>query len=159
MPGAHHLPLSRLVLQLSGELLAISARIVSRLWTARLGLNAVRVEVVLGFVFICLAGEPPPARADLCGRRSRRARAAPLRADGTDRQPLSIEHWDVDWKIAMDNYLESYHVPIGHPGLNRMFTPDYEDQTDCRRHRARHQLDARASLLALERAHVPGTDR
>ena len=28
----------------------------------------------------------------------------------------------------MDNYLESYHVPIGHPGLYRMFTPDYEDQ-------------------------------
>jgi phenylpropionate dioxygenase-like ring-hydroxylating dioxygenase large terminal subunit len=28
----------------------------------------------------------------------------------------------------MDNYLESYHVPIGHPGLFRMFTPDYEDQ-------------------------------
>ena len=27
----------------------------------------------------------------------------------------------------MDNYLESYHVPIGHPGLYRMFTPDYED--------------------------------
>jgi phenylpropionate dioxygenase-like ring-hydroxylating dioxygenase large terminal subunit len=28
----------------------------------------------------------------------------------------------------MDNYLESYHVPIGHPGLYRMFSPDYEDQ-------------------------------
>jgi phenylpropionate dioxygenase-like ring-hydroxylating dioxygenase large terminal subunit len=39
-----------------------------------------------------------------------------------------LEEWDVDWKIAMDNYLESYHVPIGHPGLNRLFTPDYEDQ-------------------------------
>ena len=44
----------------------------------------------------------------------------------------------------MDNYLESYHVPIGHPGLNRMFTPDYEDQQELPRHRARHQLDARA---------------
>jgi phenylpropionate dioxygenase-like ring-hydroxylating dioxygenase large terminal subunit len=43
-------------------------------------------------------------------------------------QPVYCEEWDVDWKIAMDNYLESYHVPIGHPGLNRMFTPDYEDQ-------------------------------
>jgi phenylpropionate dioxygenase-like ring-hydroxylating dioxygenase large terminal subunit len=43
-------------------------------------------------------------------------------------QPLFLEEWSVDWKIAMDNYLESYHVPIGHPGLNRMFRPDYEDQ-------------------------------
>ncbi len=37
--------------------------------------------------------------------------------------PISQEVWPVDWKIAMDNYLESYHVPIGHPGLFRMFTP------------------------------------
>jgi phenylpropionate dioxygenase-like ring-hydroxylating dioxygenase large terminal subunit len=46
-------------------------------------------------------------------------------------QPLgsfSFEAWEVDWKVAMDNYLESYHVPIGHPGLFRMFTPDYEEQ-------------------------------
>jgi len=42
--------------------------------------------------------------------------------------PITTDVWNVDWKIAMDNYLESYHVPIGHPGLYRMFTPDYEDQ-------------------------------
>ena len=42
--------------------------------------------------------------------------------------PITTDVWQVDWKIAMDNYLESYHVPIGHPGLYRMFTPDYEDQ-------------------------------
>ena len=42
--------------------------------------------------------------------------------------PITQETWNVDWKIAMDNYLESYHVPVGHPGLYRMFTPDYEDQ-------------------------------
>jgi phenylpropionate dioxygenase-like ring-hydroxylating dioxygenase large terminal subunit len=42
--------------------------------------------------------------------------------------PITSDIWEVDWKIAIDNYLESYHVPIGHPGLNRMFTPDYEDQ-------------------------------
>jgi len=42
--------------------------------------------------------------------------------------PITQETWNVDWKNAMDNYLESYHVPVGHPGLYRMFTPDYEDQ-------------------------------
>jgi phenylpropionate dioxygenase-like ring-hydroxylating dioxygenase large terminal subunit len=27
----------------------------------------------------------------------------------------------VDWKNLIDNYLEGYHVPTGHPGLQRMF--------------------------------------
>jgi phenylpropionate dioxygenase-like ring-hydroxylating dioxygenase large terminal subunit len=54
---------------------------------------------------------------------------APYRLDElVPTQPLYLDEWEVDWKIAMDNYLESYHVPIGHPGLNRLFTPDYEDQ-------------------------------
>ena len=26
----------------------------------------------------------------------------------------------VDWKNLMDNYLEGYHVPVGHPGLQRL---------------------------------------
>ena len=90
------------------------------------GLKAVNVEVMFGFVFVCLASNPPslkerwePFRAEL--EPYRFEEMVPL-------VPVSHEEWDVDWKVAMDNYLESYHVPIGHPGLNRMFTPDYEDQ-------------------------------
>ena len=91
------------------------------------GLETARVEVALGFVWVCLGGEapPPPSQtwAPLLDE------LAPYRfEDLVPTQPLSTEEWNVDWKIAMDNYLESYHVPIGHPGLNRMFTPDYEDQ-------------------------------
>ena len=58
----------------------------------------------------------------------------------------------------MDNYLESYHVPIGHPGLYRMFTPDYDDQASVARRRAGSELAARAALLSLVRAHVPKSD-
>ncbi|HYM44375.1 MAG TPA: aromatic ring-hydroxylating dioxygenase subunit alpha [Steroidobacteraceae bacterium] len=91
------------------------------------GLGTVRIDVALGFVWVCLGGEapPPPSQtwAPLLGE------LAPYRfEDLVPTQPLFTEEWSVDWKIAMDNYLESYHVPIGHPGLNRMFTPDYEDQ-------------------------------
>jgi phenylpropionate dioxygenase-like ring-hydroxylating dioxygenase large terminal subunit len=32
----------------------------------------------------------------------------------------------VDWKNVMDNYLEGYHVPVGHPGLYRLFGVGYE---------------------------------
>ncbi len=89
-------------------------------------LKPVRVEVMFGLVFVCLADDPPP----LAERwQPFLEELAPYRIE--EMQPLGpvgYEDWDVDWKVAMDNYLESYHVPIGHPGLNRMFTPDYDDQ-------------------------------
>jgi phenylpropionate dioxygenase-like ring-hydroxylating dioxygenase large terminal subunit len=93
---------------------------------AEFGLNPVRTEIMAGFVFVCLAGDPPPLR-DTWGIFL--DDFAPYRfEDLVPLTPIYHEHWDVDWKVAMDNYLESYHVPVGHPGLNRMFTPDYADQ-------------------------------
>jgi phenylpropionate dioxygenase-like ring-hydroxylating dioxygenase large terminal subunit len=90
------------------------------------GLRPVRVEVALSFVWICLAGDPPPI-ATVWGELA--DELAPYRLeDMVPLGPITQESWPVDWKIAMDNYLESYHVMIGHPGLYRMFTPDYEDQ-------------------------------
>lgn len=91
------------------------------------GLRAVRVDVALSFVWVCLAGDPPPV-AKTWGHLA--DELLPYRfQDMVPLSPITEESWPVDWKIAMDNYLESYHVPIGHPGLYRMFTPDYEDQT------------------------------
>ena len=89
-------------------------------------LRPVRVDTALGFVFVCLAGDPPPV-ADTWGKLAEEL--APYRLEEmVPLAPISTDVWNVDWKIAMDNYLESYHVPIGHPGLYRMFTPDYDDQ-------------------------------
>ncbi|MGO8971923.1 MAG: aromatic ring-hydroxylating oxygenase subunit alpha [Steroidobacteraceae bacterium] len=90
-------------------------------------LKTVRIDVAFGFVFVALRGDPPPVSqvwGSLANELSeyRVAEMVPL-------GPISYDTWNVDWKIAIDNYLESYHVPIGHPGLNRMFTPDYEDQS------------------------------
>ena len=36
----------------------------------------------------------------------------------------STQVWDANWKVAWDNYLENYHIPIGHPGLNRLLIED-----------------------------------
>jgi len=88
-----------------------------------LGLMAVKSEQFLGFVFVSVTGDPEPLAESW----------APFLADFApydfeSLQPLGAithEDWDVDWKVAMDNYLDSYHVPFGHPGLNRMFTADY----------------------------------
>ncbi|HEU4824888.1 MAG TPA: RHO alpha subunit C-terminal catalytic domain-containing protein, partial [Dongiaceae bacterium] len=30
------------------------------------------------------------------------------------------EEWACNWKVALDNYLDNYHVPFGHPGLHRL---------------------------------------
>jgi len=95
------------------------------------GLRAVRTDIAFGFVFVCLApdsefGVPPPV-SQTWGKLGEEL--APYRCEEmVPLGPISSDVWNVDWKIAMDNYLESYHVPIGHPGLYRMFTPDYDDQ-------------------------------
>jgi phenylpropionate dioxygenase-like ring-hydroxylating dioxygenase large terminal subunit len=90
------------------------------------GLKAVRVDIALSFVWVCLAGDPPPV-ATVWGQMADELLPYRLQ-DMVPLGPITQETWPVDWKLAMDNYLESYHVPIGHPGLFRMFTPDYEDQ-------------------------------
>src|ERR1700723_4232342 len=90
------------------------------------GLRPVRTDIAFGFVFVCLAGDPPPV-SKVWGSLAEELLPYRLEEMGPP-QPISQETWRVDWKIAMDNYLESYHVPIGHPGLFRMFTPDYDDQ-------------------------------
>ena len=90
------------------------------------GLRPLRVEIAFGFVFVCFAGDPPPP-SQSWGHLAERLSVYHME-EMVPLGPISHEVWPVDWKIAMDNYLESYHVPIGHPGLYRMFTPDYDDQ-------------------------------
>ena len=126
-PGAITCPYHGWSYRLSGELRAVTERdSFPGLERSEWGLKPVRTQVAFGFVFVCLEGEPPPVE-EVWGDLAREL--APYRiAEMQPLGPMYIEHWDCDWKIAMDNYLESYHVPIGHPGLFRMFSPDYEDQ-------------------------------
>jgi len=90
------------------------------------GLRPVRVETAFGFVFVCFSGDPPPP-SETFGHLAQRLSVYRIE-EMVPLGPITQEIWPVDWKVAMDNYLESYHVPTGHPGLYRMFTPDYQDQ-------------------------------
>ena len=95
------------------------------------GLRPVPTDIALGFVFICLARDASGALPTPVSKvwEPFAAELTPHRfEDMVPLSPIGSDVWNVDWKIAMDNYLESYHVPVGHPGLFRMFTPDYDDQ-------------------------------
>ena len=126
LPGAITCPYHGWSYRLNGDLIGMPVReSFPGLDRSQHGLKPVRMAIAFGFVFVNLGGDPPPLES-IWGS---------FLDDFTPHQfetmeplgPLYIEHWDVDWKVAMDNYLESYHVPIGHPGLFRMFTPDYDD--------------------------------
>jgi phenylpropionate dioxygenase-like ring-hydroxylating dioxygenase large terminal subunit len=89
------------------------------------GLIPVRLEIMAGLVFVCLQGDPP-LPSSMWG--DMLADFEPYQFEKMQPLfPMYTEEWDVDWKVAMDNYLESYHVPVGHPGLARMMVPDYKD--------------------------------
>jgi phenylpropionate dioxygenase-like ring-hydroxylating dioxygenase large terminal subunit len=169
-PGAITCPYHGWSYKLSGELLGMPNReTFPPLDKAALGLKPVRMQVFCGFVFVCLDGEMP-ALEEVWGEIGTEflahhfERMQPL-------APMYVEHWACDWKIAMDNYLESYHVPIGHPGLFRMLTPDFDDQS-CTEHgvaRGASWLRERPSPKWTERmyqkmiagvsAHLPEADR
>ncbi|MGR3483756.1 MAG: aromatic ring-hydroxylating oxygenase subunit alpha [Paracoccaceae bacterium] len=82
-----------------------------------LGLTEVRHHVWRDVVFVNLSGDAPPfaqAMAPLIARWAELDR--PLHHGGAD----SAFTLDVacNWKLAVENYCESYHLPWIHPGLN-----------------------------------------
>ncbi|MEL6452622.1 MAG: aromatic ring-hydroxylating dioxygenase subunit alpha [Pseudomonadota bacterium] len=84
---------------------------------ALLGLIEVRSHVWMNVVWINLSGEAPQfeeANADLLARWSEFDK--PLFHGGADsRFDLRVA---CNWKLAVENYCESYHLPWVHPGLN-----------------------------------------
>ena len=72
-----------------------------------------------GMVFACVdAAAAPPFEAFVAGIDARLGDARGLAAFGHHRHV----GYDVacNWKVYVDNYLEGYHVPHIHPGLNRL---------------------------------------
>lgn len=90
------------------------------------GLHKVEVELFHSFVFIRLNGAGGPTVAEMWGDFA--DNFAPYRFDEmVPLVPFRTAIWDANWKIAYDNYQESYHVPVGHPGFNRIMWEDLEE--------------------------------
>ena len=89
-------------------------------------LNPVELELFMGFVFIRIDGQGPSV-AEMWGPFG--PELEPYRiADMELVEVVETEIWDCNWKIAYDNYQESYHVPVGHPALFRMFGAGQSDR-------------------------------
>jgi choline monooxygenase len=84
---------------------------------AEIRLPEVRVHLWQGLVFVAI-GEAPPFDEFVAGID---ARLGPHRALH-DYEFHHRESYDVacNWKVYVDNYLEGYHVPHIHPGLNSL---------------------------------------
>ncbi|MEV7616634.1 aromatic ring-hydroxylating dioxygenase subunit alpha [Streptomyces sp. NPDC089799] len=118
--------------RLDGSLVgAPEARQIPCLDKPGLGLFPVRVESFLGFVFANLDPDAVPLAKSCAGLAEAVGRyaGADLVPVGRDRiHDLSrAEVQEANWKVAVDNYLEGYHVPVAHPGLMRLL--DYQGYT------------------------------
>lgn len=88
------------------------------------GLHEVQLDVFHGLMFVRIKGDGPTvteqfAHTGAWFEKYDVANYVPCAASST-------EVWDVNWKVAWDNYLENYHIPVGHPGLNRLLLEDDE---------------------------------
>ncbi len=91
---------------------------------AKFGLKPIELEVFMGMVFVRFrSGEPSVAER----MEPHQAEFAHYRMD----QMLPLDElWtrelEIDWKNVVENYVEDYHFPIGHPGLSALMEPQYD---------------------------------
>lgn len=85
---------------------------------SKLGLLEVECQVYRGLVFIRIAGEGPTIDS-LMGEADSWVGAYKPEDYVLHSEPV-FEVWDTNWKIVWDNYLENYHLAVGHPCLHRL---------------------------------------
>ncbi len=121
------------------------------------GLRPVRTDIAFGFVFVCLAGDPPPV-SKVWGAPGRGTPALSARGDGAARahfpgdhgRRLEDRHGQLS-RVLPRAHRPSRSVPHVHAGLRR---PGFGTGR-----RARHQLAARERVAALVRRPVSAPDR
>lgn len=90
----------------------------------KFGLKPIELEVFMGFIYVRFrAGEPSVAE-----------RMAPhvqeighyKLADMVPLDDLWVHDVEIDWKNLVENYVEDYHFPMGHPGLSALMEQKYD---------------------------------
>ncbi|MEH6551757.1 MAG: aromatic ring-hydroxylating dioxygenase subunit alpha [Pseudomonadales bacterium] len=89
-----------------------------------LGLQEVRMTIHRGQIFVNFSGGGASIE-DTLGVVSEQIAPYSPETYVPHSEP-TFEIWNCNWKLAWDNYQENYHIPIGHPGLQRMVESTYE---------------------------------
>jgi choline monooxygenase len=89
---------------------------------AQHGLKAVRSAVFMGVLFVNLSGDAPEFEQHITPLRSRAEALMGGRGwsqlhPGIDHSQLTLQV-RANWKLAVENYCEAYHLPWVHPSLN-----------------------------------------
>ena len=116
-----------------------------------LGLIPVALEAWRGFLFVTLESGAPSVAEMMAPYESEVAlyRFEDLRAIGrVTERPRTL-----NWKTIADNYSDGLHIPVGHPGLTRLFGRNYRIEANAHVDRMEGELVERASVNPSERAY------
>ena len=134
--------------QLDGRLAAVpSEKTFPGIQKDKLGLKELELEIFCGLVFVRIAGSGPSI-AEQWGDLAKEL--APYRIEEmVPAENVQIsEEWGCNWKVALDNYLDNYHVPFGHPGLHRLMDNDLACTIN------RHGVSFSKSVIRERESHV-----
>ena len=136
------------------------------LQTEKLSLFPVALESWRGFIFVSLEPGAPSVR-EMMGPYEHEVAAyrfEDLRAIGR----VTLRPRPLNWKTIADNYSDHLHIPVGHPGLTRLFARNYKIEAKEHVDRMDGDLVEKISENPSERAyqnllpkadHLPATHR
>ena len=88
------------------------------------GLKPIELEVFMGMVFVRFRAGGPSVAERMAPH------AAELGHYRMDEMVPLDDPWthelEIDWKNVVENYVEDYHFPIGHPGLSALMEAQYD---------------------------------
>lgn len=119
--------------------------------TAQFGLKPVALENWRGFLFVRLEDGLPSMAEMMAPYEDEVApyRFEDMRAIGAVR----IRERDLNWKTIADNYSDHLHIPVGHPGLTRLFGKSYKIEAQPWVDRMEGELRDTPSANPSERAY------
>jgi phenylpropionate dioxygenase-like ring-hydroxylating dioxygenase large terminal subunit len=121
------------------------------LQTEKLGLHPVALENWRGFLFVTLHPGAPSVAEMMAPYEHEVAayRFEDLRVMGR----VTLRPRPLNWKTIADNYSDHLHIPVGHPGLTRLFGRNYRIEAQDHVDRMEGDLVEKESANPSERAY------